>query len=70
MRIIDRKRFELRCVCGAQGIHPVADAYVQHAVSCRTCRRRTKLDAETLQALAEHLDKAVDEILTERDTQR
>ena len=55
MRIIDNQRLEIRCSCGANGVHAIARAYVDATVRCRTCRRITALSEQDKRVLQEHL---------------
>jgi hypothetical protein len=62
MRLIDDGRFEVRCRCGANGVYSVAKAFAEHSVACRTCRYRTPLDPEDIQALDDHIDRIVEDV--------
>ena len=62
MQIIDNARFEFRCRCGANGVYSIATAYADRVVKCRTCRRPTKLGADDLQTIDEHIARVIAEI--------
>ena len=65
MNFLDRKRVEIECVCGGKGVHLVADVYVHKTAACRLCRRVTKLDGRKAAGIAEHMERAADEVLQE-----
>ena len=62
MRIIDNARFELRCKCGANGVYSIAMVYADRTVKCRTCRRPTKLGADDMQTIDDHISRVIAEI--------
>ena len=62
MQIIHNARFELRCKCGANGVYSIAIAYADRAVTCRTCRRPTKLGADDLQTIDDHIARVISDV--------